>query len=361
MNGGPATLLAATSPDVLRAANAYSLLETSASGGWKLGVELEQALATRVPLLGVSLTLNTPALGGVLHGYPHDPEAVDRIANSPLRGLFGVLPGPVRRGVFRHLPSELSALAVFAGPPSVAHAEALLRGVDAKSARLDEPLDAICIGIPHVTPHLPREAPNPALAAYLGLGLALRLWRDGFPLVEGGTAILLSRFRRRYPHPTQQPYRALFQALRSTGAREPDELAQAERAAATDSRALDAYRAGRSCHPAPAVPGVVRLPACRRAPGRRARRRLPGRRRRAAARLRPDARDRRRARHGPRPRRPTPADRLPALSSVLPAARRQPGADRLEAASRRRGTSSGPARSRAAPSRRRPGRSGPSP
>ncbi len=249
LSGGAATLLAASGPGTLRAADAYSLLETSASGGWKLAVELERALALRVPLLGVSLTLNTPALGGVLHGYPHDREAVDRIANFPLRGLFGLLPGAVRRGVFRRLPSELSALAVFAGPPSVAHAEALLRGVDSKSARLDERLDAICIGIPQVTPHLPREAPNPALAAYLGLGLALRLWRDSFPIVEGGTAILLSRFRRRFPHPTQQPYRTLFQALRSSGAREPEDLMQAEREAATDSRALDAYRAGRSCHP----------------------------------------------------------------------------------------------------------------
>lgn len=249
LNGGAATLLAASGPGTLRAADAYSLLETSASGGWKLAIELERALASRVPLLGVSLTLNTPALGGVLHGYPHDREAVDRIANFPLRGLFGLLPGPVRRGVFRRLPSELSALAVFAGPPSVAHAEALVRGVDAKCARLDERLDAICIGIPQATPHLPREAPNPALAAYLGLGLALRLWRDSFPLVEGGTAILLSRFRRRFPHPTQQPYRAFFQALRSSGAREPEELLEAEREAAADSRALDAYRAGRSCHP----------------------------------------------------------------------------------------------------------------
>jgi hypothetical protein len=249
LNGGPATLLAASSADAMRAADADSLLETAASGGWKLAVELERALARRVPLLGVSLTLNTPALGGVLHGYPHDREAVDRIANFPLRGLFGLLPGPVRRGVFRRLPSELSALAVFAGPPSVAHAEALVRGVDAKSTSLDEPLDVICIGIPHVTPHLPREAPNPAHVAYLGLGLALRLWRDAFPLVEGGTAILLSRFRRRFPHPTQQPYRALFQALRSRGAREPGELLQAEREAVTDPRALDAYRAGRSCHP----------------------------------------------------------------------------------------------------------------
>jgi hypothetical protein len=249
LNGGAATLLAAGGSESLRAADAYSLLETSGSGGWKLAVELERALAGRVPLLGVSLTLNTPALGGVLHGYPHDREAVDRIANFPLRGLFGLLPSPVRRGVFHRLPSELSALAVFAGPPSVAHAEALLRGVDSKSANLDERLDVICIGVPDVTPHLPREAPNPALAAYLGLGLALRLWRDAFPLVEGGTAILLSRFRRRFPHPTQQPYRAFFQALRSSGAREPDQLMQAEREAATDSRALDSYRAGRGCHP----------------------------------------------------------------------------------------------------------------
>jgi lactate racemase-like protein len=248
LHGGAAALLAATGPETIRAADAYSLLETSSSGGWKLAVELEEALARRVPLFGVSLTLNTPTLGGVLQGYPHDPEAVARIASFPLSGLFGLLPGAVRRSVLRHLPSELSALAVFAGPPSVAHAEALLRGVESRSAELGERLDAICIGVPHTTPHLPREAPNPALAAYLGLGHALRFWRDSFPLVEGGTAILLSRFRRRFPHPTQQPYRALFQALRA-GGREPDDIATAERAAGADSRALDAYRSGRSCHP----------------------------------------------------------------------------------------------------------------
>jgi lactate racemase-like protein len=248
LNGGAAALLAASGRDTLRAADAYSLLETSGSGGWRLAVELEAAVARKVPLIGVSLTLGTPTLGGVLQGYPYEPEVVDRIASFPLRGLFGLLPGAVRRRVLRHLPSELTTLAVFAGPPSVAHAEALLRGVESRSAELDERLDAICIGIPHATPHLPREAPNPALAAYLALGLALRLWRDRFPLVDGGTAILLSRFRRRFPHPTQGPYRALFQALRS-GRREPDELAAAERAAGADSRALDAYRAGRSCHP----------------------------------------------------------------------------------------------------------------
>ncbi len=248
LHGGVAALLAASGPESLRAADADSLLETSASGGWRLGVQLETALARRVPLVGVSLTLGTPQLGGMLHGYPHDPAAVERIASSRLRGLFGLLPGTVRRRVLRHLPSELAALAVFAGPPSVAHAEALLRGVEARAATLEGRLDALCIGVPHATPHLPREAPNPALAAYLGLGHALRLWRDGFPVVEGGTAILLSRFRRRFPHPTQQPYRALFQALRA-GRRDPLDLAGAELAAAADSRALESYRTGRSCHP----------------------------------------------------------------------------------------------------------------
>ena len=249
LNGGAATLLAAGGTGALRAAGAASLLETSSSQGWRLAVELERGLARRVPVLGISLTLNGPVFGGMLHGYPYDAEAVDRVASFPLRGAFGLLPGFMRRGILRRLPTGLSATAVFAGPPSVAHAEALLRGVESKSVALDEPLDAILVGVPHVTPYLPREAPNPALAAYLGLGLALRLWRDGFPVVEGGTAILLNRLRRRFHHPTQQPYRALFQALRSSGAREPEELAQAESDAASDSRALDAYRSGRACHP----------------------------------------------------------------------------------------------------------------
>src|SRR5204862_3485360 len=220
-----------------------------ASSGWRLAVELERALSQRVALLGVSLALNTPTLGGMLHGYPHDRDAVERVASFPLRGVFGLLPGAVRSGVLRRLPTELSALAVFAGPPSVAHAEALLLGVEANGAELEERLDAICIGIPHATPYLPREAPIPVTAASLGLGLALRLWRDDFPVVEGGTAILVSRFTRRFPHPTQQPYRTFFHAVRSSGARDPEDIAHVEREAANDQKAIETYRAGRSCHP----------------------------------------------------------------------------------------------------------------
>src|SRR5207253_10163518 len=149
-----------------------------------------------------------------------------------------------------------------------------LRAVGARSAPLEGRLDAIVIGLPRTTPHLPRERPNPLLAAFLGLGLALRLWRDGFPLVEGGTAILMHRFHRRFAHPTQAPYRAFFQATTRFG-REPVELIEAERAAAGDSRAIEAYRGRRSCHPllpfadwsacAPAVGrlGAVIIAGCR--------------------------------------------------------------------------------------------------
>lgn len=248
LHGGPAALVGAAGSEVLRAAGAYSLLETSASQGWRLGLELERALARHVPLIGASLVLNHPRLSGTLGGYPYEEQALDRVVRSPFRHLFRVLPGPVRAYVLRSLPLERSAAAAFAGPPSVAHTEALLRGVELRGITLDGKLDAVCIGVPRTTPYLPRERPNPLLGAYLGLGLALRLWRDSFPLAEGGTAILMHRFQRHFAHPTQQPYRAFFAATRVTG---PDHaaLAAAERAAAQDARALEAYRAGRSCHP----------------------------------------------------------------------------------------------------------------
>ena len=249
LHGGPATLLGATGSEALRAAGAYSLVETGASQGWRLGVQLERRLSDRVPVIGGSLMLSQPRLGGAAHGYPFEPEATERIAHSPLRRGFALLPGFARDRMMKSIRCELTAAAAYAGPPSVAHAEALLRVVESRSVTLDAPLDAIVIGIPRTTPHLPRERPNPLLAAYLGLGLALRLWRDSFPLVDGGTVILLHRFHRHFAHPTQQPYRAIFHALRASGSRGPGELAEAEREAAADERGLTAYRAGRSCHP----------------------------------------------------------------------------------------------------------------
>ena len=247
LHGGPAALVGAADRETLRSAGAWSLLETTASQGWRAALAIERALSARVPLIGTSLVLNHPRAGGAARGYPYEQEALDRIVRSPLRPVFGRLPGGLRATILRSLPLERSVAATFAGPPSVAHAEALLRGVELRGTTLDGPLDAICIGVPRTTPMLPRERPNPLLASRLGLGIALRLWRDTFPVHDGGTAILLSRFQRRYAHPTQQPYRAFFAAAR--GGPDPEALARAEAAVVQDERALAEYRAGRTVHP----------------------------------------------------------------------------------------------------------------
>ncbi|HET6945923.1 MAG TPA: lactate racemase domain-containing protein, partial [Gaiellaceae bacterium] len=247
LHGGPSTLLGAAGADALRAAGARSLLETRASQGWLLALALEHALQRRVPLVGVSLVLNHPQLSGPLRGYPYEDAALARIAGSPLRHAYRILPEALRRDALRSLRTEVTVATAIGGPPSVAHAEALLRSVELRRAELDEPLDALVIGIPNVTPFLPRERPNPLSAAYLGLGLALRLWRDAFPVVDGGSAILVHGFGRRFAHPTQQPYRAFFHATRA--GRDPQLIADAERAGAADARAIADYRSGRTVHP----------------------------------------------------------------------------------------------------------------
>jgi hypothetical protein len=238
--------VAASCAETLRAAQAYSLLETGASRGWRAGIALERALADRAPVLGVSLALNHPRLGA-LPDYPYDPEALDRLVGSPFRALYGVLPRVLRERILHSLRAELTASAAFAGPPSVAHAEALLRSIEARAAFLPRRLDTLVVPVPATTPTLPRETPNPLQAANLALGLALRLWRDDFPVADGGTVVLVNSFRRRFAHPTQSPYRAFFAATR-TG-RDPDELAAAAHAAVADLRAIEAYRTGRACHP----------------------------------------------------------------------------------------------------------------
>jgi hypothetical protein len=199
-----------------------------------------------VPLIGASLVLDLPRIGGPAHGYPYEPRSLELIARSPFRVFFGALPRPTRRRVMLSVPRSIGAAAAFGGPPSVAHAEALVRVIDRRSAPVAGPLHTIVIGIPPATAALPREPPNPVAAAFLGLGLALRLWRGGFPIAEGGTAILLHRLKRRFAHPTQQPYRALFGPQFS---RDPRALAATERASAGDPKALEGYRRGRTCHP----------------------------------------------------------------------------------------------------------------
>jgi Lactate racemase N-terminal domain len=247
LHGGPATLLAAADAGTQRHATAESLLETGGSEGWRLATLVERTLGTRVPLFGVSLVLNHPHFAGVLHGYPYESEAAERIARSPLRFAFAAAPRPVRRRLLRSLRGVRTVSTVLAGAPSVAHAEALLRAIELRRATLDEPLDALVIGIPATTPFLPREPANPLLAAYLGLGHALGLWRDAFPVRDGGIVILVHRFRRVFARPTQQPYHVFFRS--DPIARDPKLLAAAEEAVAADARAIEEYRTGQTVHP----------------------------------------------------------------------------------------------------------------
>ena len=213
LHGGPGALLGACGPETLRAATAYSLLETAAARGWQLGLALERMLAARVPVIGTSLVLNPPRLLGRFRGYPYEEASLRHLVASPLR-RFSLLPPGLRRKILHDLARELTVVAAFAGPPSVAHAEALLRGIARRSVRLEQPLDAIVIGMPWEHHHSPRERLNPITVATVALGLALRLWRDSFPVAEGGTAIVLHRLSRHFAHGTQDPYRSLFHALR---------------------------------------------------------------------------------------------------------------------------------------------------
>ncbi len=244
LNGGPAALLRACGHEAQRVGAAPSLLQAGGSPGWDLAHELVGLLAARVPVFGVSLVLNLPHVFG---GYPYADDLLERIARSRLRRGFSLLPGWTRSRLIDGLPRELSAAAVYGGSVSAAHAEALLRGVEFKEAVLDEPLDAIVIGIPATTLSFPRERPNPVTATYLGLGVALRMWRDAFPVREGGTAILLHDLQKRFPRPSQTPYRILFSDHR--GARNPDALREAEADALAAPHAIAAYRDGRSVHP----------------------------------------------------------------------------------------------------------------
>ena len=85
LHGGPGALLGACGPETLRAATAYSLLETAAARGWQLGLALERMLAARVPVIGTSLVLNPPRLLGRFRGYPYEEASLRHLVASPLR------------------------------------------------------------------------------------------------------------------------------------------------------------------------------------------------------------------------------------------------------------------------------------
>lgn len=247
LNGGATALVDACGPGTIRAATATSLLEPSGADGWRLAAALETELQRAVPVVGLSLVLDRPRLTGPYRGYPWDAGARRALTRSPVRRIANALPEALRGSLVARLSHDVSVVAALAGRPSVAHAEALVRGAAVLSARLERPVDTIVVPLPRVGVHLPREPLNPITAAALGLGHALRLWRDQPPFVDGGTVILLHPFSRVMAHGPQAPYRVLFAALRE--APHAQRLRATEAAAAHDRRALAAYRSGAAPHP----------------------------------------------------------------------------------------------------------------
>lgn len=247
LHGGPSALLGACAAGTLRGARATSLLEARTAPGWRLGVALETELLTRAAVVGVCLVLDLPRISGRHSGYPWDARARTAAARSPLRRLLGVAPASVRHAALQRLTRELVPIAVLAGRPSVAHAEALVRGTALRGIPVAAPFDTIVVPLPWKGLHRPREPLDPLGAAALGLGLALRLWRGVHPLVEGGTVILLHPLTRGGHAAIGAPTRTFLAALRDgpTAAR----LRTFEALAAHDRRAVGDYRAGRAAHP----------------------------------------------------------------------------------------------------------------
>ncbi|HET8742417.1 MAG TPA: lactate racemase domain-containing protein [Gaiella sp.] len=279
LHGGPTALLDACGPATVRATTATSLLEASGAGGWRLAAALEAELARTVPLLGLSLVLDRPRLTGPYAGFPWDEGARGALARSPVRWILNAAPAALRRRFVRRLAYDTTVVAALAGRPSVAHAEALVRGAALLGTPVERPFRTIVLPLPHVGAGLPREPLNPITAAALGLGHALRLWRDRPPLDEGGTIVLLHPFTRVIGHGPQAPYRVLLAALREEP---PPRLRAVEASAARERRAVAAYRSGaaphprmpfadwESCQPVLARAGCVIVAGCRDAAAARA-------------------------------------------------------------------------------------------
>jgi len=247
LHGGAAALVDACAPGAIRSATAESLLEPAGAVGWRLGTALEAALRREVPLIGLSLVLDRPRTTGLYRGYPWDADSRRAVARSPLRRLLNAMPEGLRRRLLAGIPHDLHVLAALAGPPSVAHAEALVRGTAVRSVIVDAQFDTLFVPLSWVGTGVPGEPLNPITAATTGLGHALGLWRTQPALVEGGTVVLLHPFTRLMGHGSQAPYRALFAALREGVPR--SRLGGIEAVASRDRRAIAAYRNGGAPHP----------------------------------------------------------------------------------------------------------------
>ena len=163
LHGGPGALLSACDAQTIRRCAAVeSFLQAAGAPEWARALAVEAEIGSRVASTGISLVLDHPRLTGRFRGYPHEALSLEHVIRSPLRRLFSrASRAALRRRLLRDQGRRIATTAAYGGTPSVAHAEALLRGVELRGTRVTEPFDALVVGVPWVGPHLPREPLNP--------------------------------------------------------------------------------------------------------------------------------------------------------------------------------------------------------
>ena len=252
--------------DAIRAAYGESLLETHRAPGWQLALALERALAAA----------HAPDRR-VADARPAAARRARCAATRTSRRRSSASPTRRCARVFRLRPRACCArrtLAVAAArarprrPPSPARRRSRTPRRSCAASRrarptLDEPLDAICIGIPRTTPFLPRERPNPLLAAdarprLRAAALARRVPRRARAGRRSSLNPLPPALR-----PSRPSSRTGRSSRRRATGRDADALLEAERAAADDPRAIDGLPRGPHVPPAAAVRRLGLVPARR--------------------------------------------------------------------------------------------------
>ena len=289
LHGGPATLLAATDAETQRRATAESLLETRGSEGWRLATLVERTLAGARAALRRLARPQPPAASraccAAIRTSPRRPSA----SRARRCGYaFMAAPESVRRRVLRSLRGHANGggrargTAVGRACRGAAPRDRAAPGEPRRAPRRARDRDSGHHALPaaRAAEPAPRGPPRPRARAR---PVARRL-----PRRDGGIVILVHRFRRVFPRPTQQPYHVFFRS--DPIARDP-ELLERRGGRGRRGRARDRGVPRRPHRPpAAAVPRLGGLPPRARAARRRLRRGRARRGRGAAARLRPDRR-----------------------------------------------------------------------
>ena len=248
LHGGPAALLAAGGAEALRAANAESLLQTSGSSGWRLALAMERAVTARVPVIGLSLTLDRVRVSETAYGYPHDPASLERIARSP---FSTPVPAPAGAGADARAqvaPPSARRLGDVRGP-------AVGRPCRGAAAVGRAPLGASSTGrwtrsasASRVRRHTCRASGRTrcsrrtsASAWRCACGGTSPSSHPAGPRSSSTASTGTSRTRRSSPTARSSRRRAAAPTRRRSRRR--------SRRPREDARSLDAYRAGHGCHP----------------------------------------------------------------------------------------------------------------